>query len=542
MRDPFFTRLSRLTDSNFRFFTGFHSFFSFFRCPAKRVDFDSTRSLIPLFSNAGTERGLNYAVSSFSFCLKCSSNAPSQDMPHLQHGGGDHARARGPPADRSPCQSTDPVQWYVSHVLFVTQTNIFAGQSVVVHRIAGYFSCPHPSCLFSYKDPSVLYKHAETDHSAIPSPSTSLKRKATAPLEYPESSNENAPASSRSASNNSIRMITDMTHNIFKRIRRSKSNSNIASKPSSQAPTVRNSDSDESDTNDNHAREQDHEQTHSHPHGNENVDPTIESKHEQFLCRHGYIWYKEYGLLVCIICETAVEHCNARAHSVGHKLGSITHPPNAEFIVVFQYYNAPDMPNFGDVPISPIPGLPIITRKRCLHKNRKGAICYAIPGSDSSLYRHFGEAHKQKTASTDEVSCHLIFKFRGISSYVHVDPRLADKPKSSVLASYLDRVSERPAPSYTVFKAQSVASMKSGFIYASKWDRALDGVDIEEIIFQASLPTQEEPALVFLQEGVVRYMHTVAAELPNINTLYLRHIATAKGCVFHFDFVFKVFC
>lgn len=102
LRDPFFTRLSRLTDSNFRFFTGFHSFFSFFRCPAKRVDFDSTRSLIPLFSNAGTERGLNYAVSSFSFCLKCSSNAPSQDMPHLQHGGGDHARARGPPADRSP--------------------------------------------------------------------------------------------------------------------------------------------------------------------------------------------------------------------------------------------------------------------------------------------------------------------------------------------------------------------------------------------------------------------------------------------------------
>lgn len=353
------------------------------------------------------------------------------------------------------------------------------------------------------------------------------KRKATTSLEPTESElefphSQSLPNSQRNQNSKSNSQVS--TDSRFKRLRTSIART--LSLVSSHTPPVANP----FDPDSNAAQEFQELKSPTRNASPELVYDNRELEYELFLTRLNFMWHKQHGLLTCVTCNIAVEHAHARRHYQDHASDgpkqAISAPPNEKFQEVFEYYDAPPEPTFV-IPIAPIPGLIVTTRKRCLGQTQDGTICHAIPGCDRSLSNYFAKFHCKNKCKTDEVFCHQIFAYRGVSSFVHVDPSLAHPPPSSAYSAYMLRVSERPISTNNIFRMQAVESKKSGFMYASKWDHALDGVDLDELVSQVSSPTEDEPRLVYLKEGVSTYVYSIAEKLPSLNTLYLRRLATS---------------
>lgn len=251
-----------------------------------------------------------------------------------------------------------------------------------------------------------------------------------------------------------------------------------------------------------------------------------------FLARLSYMWHAIYGLLTCLECESAVEPKHARSHALQHAkaVKPTRHIPHqSQFDIAFDVLDAPEMPIFAHVPISPIPGLPIVMQERCLVNTPSGP-CHYI-ATPRTIRDHLVSAHSHHPDSSlkDVVPCQMVFNLRTIRRYVHVDPQLAEAPTFSTYDLYMTAAAARPPRDITLYQAEKDPSKKSDFLYASKWDRVLDGASIPEVVSLFSPPDDEEPLLQELVKCVYAYIENVAAQLPDLNTLYLRHIGTAKG-------------
>ncbi|KAG2136422.1 hypothetical protein DEU56DRAFT_756330 [Suillus clintonianus] len=175
-----------------------------------------------------------------------------------------------------------------------------------------------------------------------------------------------------------------------------------------------------------------------------------------------------YKLAICIDCECAVPAAHVRAHAV--KQHSLRPPPSEQLDAILHFL-------------------------RVFHVRYRGVI--TLPAKDKTMQEHFQFNHpdKQWRPNTAERNLQRIFEFRGRQSLVMVDISLIPSSTTNY-DNYMTNVTKhRPAVDSDIYHVDSDTRSHGTFLAKMRWNQAIEGLPLPELLKAASAPGEQEPLL-----------------------------------------------
>lgn len=182
-------------------------------------------------------------------------------------------------------------------------------------------------------------------------------------------------------------------------------------------------------------------------------------------------------------------------------------------------------PPSGVVP--PIVGLKVLDGLVCLIEG-----CGYLSASLRTMQEHFKITHPndQWRPNTKERDIQRVYEFRGNQTLILVDLKQIMPPQQRAFADYQDEIRKKaPRVDPDIYHVDQDTRKHGTFLAKMGWNKAIEGLQVTQLLQVVSSPADEEEHLQLLHTAVHNWLHAICVMLPNLDLTFLRLINTSKG-------------